>query len=177
MIKIFLISLFLFASHTSQMVYDFSKKSDAKYWVIVDDVVMGGRSNGSFYINKDGHGVFEGSVSTENYGGFSSVRYRSTKTLVNNYSAVILRVKGDGKNYQFRLKANTGDYFSYITTFETTGKWQEIAISLKDLYPSYRGRELSQPNFSSPFFEEITFLIGNKKNEQFRLEIDKIELQ
>jgi NADH dehydrogenase [ubiquinone] 1 alpha subcomplex assembly factor 1 len=33
------------------------------------------------------------------------------------------------------------------------------------------------PNFSDDYFEGITFLIGNKKNEKFKLVLDKIELK
>jgi hypothetical protein len=47
---------------------------------------------------------------------------------------------------------------------------------MKDLYPSFRGQNLDLPNYSSNSFEELVFLIGNKKNESFKLVIDKIEL-
>jgi hypothetical protein len=43
------------------------------------------------------------------------------------------------------------------------------------MYPSFRGRKLNQPNFSKDSIEEI-LLIGNKKKEEFKLLIDKIEL-
>jgi hypothetical protein len=33
------------------------------------------------------------------------------------------------------------------------------------------------PNFQSIKIEELGFLIGNKKNESFKLEIDKIEIE
>ena len=56
-------------------IFDFSKESDLRNWRIVDDVVMGGKSDGNFYINKDGHATFSGTVSLENNGGFSSVRH------------------------------------------------------------------------------------------------------
>ncbi len=51
-----------------------------------------------------------------------------------------------------------------------------MSISLKDLYPSFRGRDLDLPNYNNDSFEEIVFLIGNKKNEAFQLIIDKIEV-
>jgi hypothetical protein len=47
---------------------------------------------------------------------------------------------------------------------------------MKDLYPSFRGQDLNLPNYNSSSFEELVFLIGNKKNESFQLVIDKIEL-
>ena len=45
------------------------------------------------------------------------------------------------------------------------------------MYPSFRGRKLDEPNFYHESIEEITFLIANKQNEDFKLLIDKIELK
>ena len=55
--------------------------------------------------------------------------------------------------------------------------WEEVEINLSEMYPSFRGRKLSLPNFSSQEIEEITFLIANKENENFKLMIDKIYLE
>lgn len=161
---------------TTLTLVDFNKKSDVNQWRVVDDGVMGGRSQGSFTLNDEGHGVFSGDVSLENNGGFSSVRYRTGDTDISGMTKVVLRVKGDGKSYQFRVRDDAGSYYSYITTFSTTGEWQDIEINLDDLYASFRGRVLDIPNFSGTRIEEITFLIGNKKKENFDLLIDKIEL-
>jgi NADH dehydrogenase [ubiquinone] 1 alpha subcomplex assembly factor 1 len=159
------------------MLYDFNKDASAKDWRIIDDVVMGGQSNGRFLIDADGNGVFQGVVSLENNGGFSSVRYQFDETEVTKNSKILIRLKGDGKAYQFRIKDKSNNYFSYITTFETSGEWQTIEIKLADLYPSFRGRKLNLPNFEAASFEEMVFLIGNGKNESFKLMLDKIELQ
>jgi len=128
-------------------------------------------------LSPEGHGVFEGEVSLENNGGFSSLRYNFEEMQVAEYSKVIIRLRGDGKKYQFRIKANVRDYYSYISNFQTSGEWQEIEIPLKEMYPSFRGRRLNMPNFSQGSIEEIAFLIGNKKNEKFQLLIDKIEVR
>ena len=56
-------------------IFNFNAKSDITNWCIVDDVVMGGRSNGNFSLNDTGNGVFSGFVSLENNGGFSMVQY------------------------------------------------------------------------------------------------------
>ena len=162
---------------TSHIIFDFNQKAMIKDWVIVDDGVMGGKSAGSFSLNEQGHGVFEGSVSLENNGGFSSLRYSPERILVQDFTTIALKIKGDGKNYQFRIKSNTEDYYSYITTFSTSGEWQEIQIDLKDMYPSFRGRKLDQANFEKEYIEQVAFLIGNKKRENFQLLIDQIELK
>lgn len=173
--KLFFIQLILFMSTIT--IYDFNKNSSANDWRIVDDVVMGGESNGKFSIDSDGNGVFEGNISLENNGGFSSVRYQFEKVAVSLNSTVLIRLKGDGKDYQFRIKDKSNNSFSYITTFKTSGDWQTIEIKLADLYPSFRGRKLDLPNFKSASFEEIVFLIGNKKEESFKLLVDKMELE
>ena len=162
---------------TSPLIFDFNKKSDIQNWRIVDDVVMGGRSSGNFRLNAEGHGVFEGEISLENNGGFSSVRCGFEKVQIKDNTKINIKLRGDGKKYQFRIKSNTGDYYSFIMPFSTSGKWQEIEIPLKDMYPSFRGRRLDMPNFSNGYFKEIAFLIGNKKSEKFKLIIDKIELK
>ena len=58
-----------------RIIFDFSPDSNTEQWKIVDDIVMGGKSNGSFSLNEEGHGVFEGHVSLKNNGGFSSLQY------------------------------------------------------------------------------------------------------
>ena len=162
---------------SNNVIFDFNKTSEIKNWRIVDDVVMGGRSSGTFKLDTEGFGVFEGDISLDNNGGFSSLRYRFEKKQIKDYSKVLLKIRGDGKNYQFRIKANSGDYYSYITPFSTSGEWQEIEVPLKDMYPTFRGRKLDKPNFSDDYIEEITSLIGNKKKEKFKLLIDRIELK
>ncbi|HKL02445.1 MAG TPA: CIA30 family protein [Cryomorphaceae bacterium] len=162
---------------TSLVIFDFDKDSDIQKWNIVDDVVMGGKSSGTFRLNKDGHGVFEGEISLENNGGFSSVHYDFDKIRTEEKTSIHIKLCGDGKDYQFRIKADSDDSYYFIFPFSTSGEWEEIAISLKDMYPSFRGRKLDKPNFSKEFIEEIAFLIGNKKEERFKLLIDKIELK
>ncbi len=174
--KYFICILILLQGMNSKMIFDFNLNAGIQDWDVVDDVVMGGRSSSQFKLNSDGFGVFEGHVSLANNGGFSSVRYQFEKTEVTKYNRIKIRLKGDGKDYQFRVKNNSKNYYSYITTFSTTNEWQDVEIVLKDMYPSFRGRRLNAPNFSHDYIEQIVFLIGNKKDENFKLIIDTIEL-
>lgn len=167
----------LISSMSSHIIFDFNKNSSISNWIVVDDVVMGGRSNGNFQLNKEGKGVFFGKISLDNNGGFSSVRYGFNKLNVEKFKSIVLKIRGDGKNYQFRMKHKSTDYASYITSFSSSGQWQEIEIPINSMYPSFRGRKLDEPNFFHKTIEEVTFLIANKKNEDFILLIDKIELR
>ncbi|MGQ7869587.1 CIA30 family protein [Sunxiuqinia sp. sy24] len=170
----YLIMLLLLTMTNPLVLFDFSKTSELSDWTVVNDDVMGGRSTSSITLDPEGNGVFEGTVSLENNGGFSSVRYRTGSTNIAGLKKVGIRLKGDGKRYQFRVKAKASDYFSYVGYFQTSGEWQLVEISLQNLYPAFRGRRLSEPNFSGDSIEEIAILIGNNKNEAFKLELDQI---
>ena len=52
--------------------FNFTADSDISNWKILDDVVMGGRSDGNFKMNTEGHGEYTGRVSLKNNGGFSN---------------------------------------------------------------------------------------------------------
>jgi len=157
--------------------FNFTKDSNLSNWKIVDDIVMGGRSNGSFTINDDSYGEFSGKVSLENNGGFSSLRYNFETKTTATYSKFILRLKGDGKSYQFRVKDKRYNRYSFIYTFKTTDNWQTVEIPFKDMSAAFRGYKVDIPNFEGNEMEEIAFLIGNKKEESFKLLIDSISLE
>lgn len=144
-------------------------------WNIVNDDVMGGRSSSEINIDAKGYAVFSGEVSLENYGGFASVRKGFNALSIKNKTQAIIKLKGDGKNYQFRLKHNSRDYHTYVHTFSTTGEWEEVSIPLNTMRAQFRGRKLNMPNFNYDSIDEIGLLIANKENEHFQLAIAKIE--
>ncbi|WP_241502251.1 CIA30 family protein [Hymenobacter glacialis] len=161
----------------SLLLFDFSATSDWSGWEVENDVVMGGKSSSKLTRNEAGNAVFTGDVSLKNNGGFASIQYQFAPRAISGYDKACIRLKGDGKEYQFRLKANLKDRASYIHTFKTNGEWQTIEIPLSIMEASFRGNKLPQPNFNAEKIEEVRFLVGNGKAENFRLEIDRIELQ
>ena len=169
--------LLIMSTATDQtIIFDFNSAAKLKNWYTIDDDVMGGRSNGNITINEEGHGVFEGRISLENNGGFSSIQYSFNKINVSPNDKIVIRLKGDGKAYQFRVRESRKTYYSYIQKFDTSGEWENIKVSLNDMFPSWRGRRLNAPNFDHDQIEEITFLIGNKREENFKLLIDRIDI-
>lgn len=159
------------------VLYDFKSGVEPTAWVIVDDNVMGGMSEGTMYVDENGYGIFSGDVSLKNNGGFSSVRYRFDPIDISSYNKCLLYIKGDGKRYQFRVKTNSYDRQSYIAYFNTSGKEEVIEIVLREMYPTFRGMKLQMPDFPGIEIEEISFLIGNSKEESFSLAIDRIVLK
>lgn len=154
----------------------FDKDNNTQKWYITNDTVMGGVSNSSVKINNEGNLVFSGRVSIENNGGFAMAKMPTAINL-NKHSKVVLRVKGDGKQYQLRLKSDESQRYSYVQAFRTNTQEQEIILPLKGFYPAFRGRKLNFGNFSANQIKEVAVLIGNKKDEDFSLEIIKIAIQ
>lgn len=72
-------------------IYDFNRQSTKEDLFIVDDVLMGSRTSGGMQLSHDGHAIFEGSVSLENNGGFSTVRYRFQKKDAGDQSVFKIR--------------------------------------------------------------------------------------
>ena len=159
------------------VLFDFTTSSDISKWRITDDVVMGGRSDGKFQLSANGNGLFSGKVSLENNGGFSSVRYYLDQKEMQGLNKFVIRIKGDGKNYQFRVRAKRNEYYEYNITFKTSGDWETIDLPFNQMTPSFRGRELNLPPFPGSNISEIGFLISNKKAETFMLEIESIKIQ
>lgn len=153
-----------------------SKNSNNSNWYVVDDGVMGGRSEGRLDLEKGEALHFHGKVSLENNGGFSSIRYDMASLNIGNRRTIKLKVKGDGKTYQFRIKKDRSERYSYIITFITNGDWQTIEINLKDMQASFRGMMLDVPNFDYEVISEMGILIGNKKAENFSCFIESIEI-
>ena len=102
------------------------------------------------------------------------LRDADTNIFVNKKNKIVLNIKGDGKTYYLRIKSKINDYYSYTIPFTTTSNWQIISLKLADFYPTFRGRKLNMDNFNKTTIEEIGILIGNKKNEEFKIEIKEI---
>ena len=171
-----LMTLFMTLKSEEKMIYDFNVDSSFRNWAIVDDGVMGGLSAGNLGIQKDGSGLFYGYVSLDNYGGFTSVRFRKNISL-RGFDKIILRVLGDNKFYQLRIRSSYQDRHSYVKRFYAADEWSDIEIPLSSMEPQFRGRSLNMRNFSGNSLVELGLLIGNKVEERFALEIDHIRLK
>lgn len=177
--KYLVIFLALSLSNNSSMknIYTFSGQTNISEWRIVNDGVMGGVSNSSLVLTDAGNGKFSGHVSLAYNGGFASVQLDKKIVLEEEKSFIVLRVKGDGRRYEFRLKGDKSQYESYVHPFATSGKWETIRLPLRDFYPTFRGRNLNLPNFNFESIAQISFFIANKQEEDFELLIDWIGLE
>lgn len=157
-------------------IFDFSETENASGWRIINDGVMGGLSKGQI-LQQENSGIFKGKVSTENNGGFTMAMLQVDQRNVGQYTRFKLRIKGDGKSYQFRCKSDKNQMHSYVYTFKTSGEWEEVTIPFEQMLPKFRGRDLNQPVYQGQYLEEIAFLIGNKREENFQLMIKYIRVE
>lgn len=149
-------------------------------WIAVNDGVMGGLSRGGPQL-KDGSLHFTGTLSLENNGGFSSVRTEKASYDFSGKTALVMRVKGDGRKYQLRLATDTrfnGSAISYGAEFATEkDQWIEVKVPFETLSPSWRGRKLDGPPLDWSKIEELGLLIGDKKAGPFEMEVDWIAVE
>lgn len=103
-------------------------------------LVQGAGENGSAAV------VFRGMVSTENRGGFVSVRCRNWEPPLDlgAYAGLRLRLKGNGLRYKAILRTDAGwDGIGYTRSFDTkAGEWQTIDLPFSEFVPVFRARTL-----------------------------------
>ncbi|NNJ70502.1 MAG: CIA30 family protein, partial [Kiritimatiellales bacterium] len=94
-------------------------------WRVVNDGVMGGVSRSELELADGDTLVFRGVVSLENNGGFASVRHDLESLALSRKDGIMLRVKGDGKRCQLRLRTSGRfDGMAYKADFQTVqGQW------------------------------------------------------
>ena len=148
-------------------------------WTSVNDGVMGGLSDSLMQRSGEGKGVFSGHLSLESNGGFASVRAPLPENDFTGYHGIELYIKGDGKRYSFRVRTDMlFDGLVYRQEFDTAAEeWMDVTMPFSDFTPSFRGRIVSDaPPLDPSRIFQIGFLISEKQEGSFRLEIESIEV-
>jgi Complex I intermediate-associated protein 30 (CIA30) len=137
-------SAHLSPAHNLQL-FDFTQPTTdlQATWGAVDDVVMGGVSESGIRL-MSGYADFSGNVSTDNSGGFASVRTRNFDPSLNlsNYRGIELRVKGDGQRYKIFVRTEAKwDGIGYAHSFDTVPyEWMTVRVPFRDLVPIFRAK-------------------------------------
>ncbi len=157
------------------MLFDFGNPDSMNQWRPINDGVMGGVSNCQFVVEDCRVGVFSGTVSLANNGGFASVRSRPARCDLRQYAGLELHARGDGKRYQLRMRDNPAfDGITYTVHFDTRQDiWQTIRFPFSHFKPTFRGRYVSgAPSLNLRMIYSFGLLIGSKQAGAFRLEVD-----
>jgi hypothetical protein len=134
---------------TDRSIFDFTNPSNdlKEIWGALDDVVMGGVSASNLRLS-DNRAIFTGIVSTDNNGGFASIRTRNFTPPLDlaNYEGIQLRVIGDGKRYKFITRCEgKWDGIGYCYSFDTIYNFPTtINIPFADLIPVFRAKTVGE---------------------------------
>ena len=161
------------SSFAEIQLFDSGAKPSSLNWNIVNDTVMGGRSSSRWISKSSSPCSFEGYLSLENNGGFASVRCDLNNENLTKTEGIFIRVKGDGRKYQFRIRSQASRWANYSHEFKTVrNKIKTFYLPFKDFEPSWRGRSLNNlPVLKGKDVRGIGFLLGDKIQGKFKLEI------
>ena len=152
---------------------DFGTEQGDPGWYVVNDNVMGGRSDGDFTID-EGELRFAGRTNTDG-GGFSSIRTRPVEFDLSAYDGIRLRVKGDGRRYTWRLTTAArwqGSEIAYWADFDTQeGTWSTVYIPFSRFVPRYRGTRLDGPELDPAQITGLGLMIYDRRDGPFELRL------
>ena len=155
---------------------DYAVEQSLLDWFVVNDNVMGGRSEGGFRIAQ-GELFFGGSANTRG-GGFSSIRTAPLQLDLSSYQGVRLKVLGDGRRYTWRITTDArwrGRRVSYWAEFDTQqGEWSTIDIPFSNFVPQFRGVRLDGPDVDPARISGMGLMIYDKQDGPFELRLESV---
>ncbi|MCL7975912.1 MAG: CIA30 family protein, partial [marine benthic group bacterium] len=113
----------------------------------------------------------------ENNGGFASVRGYLPEGIPTDAEVIELRVRGDGRTYQVRLRMGERfDGIAYRAEFDTApDAWTVVRLTLTGFEPTFRG---FRPRNAAPLnltdVRQLGLMIADKKAGPFRLDVEWI---
>jgi NADH dehydrogenase [ubiquinone] 1 alpha subcomplex assembly factor 1 len=158
---------------------DFAGADAARKWQAVNDGVMGGVSDGRFKITDEGTLEFFGTLSLENNGGFASVRTKPTDLDIKTGDTLVVRVKGDGREYVLNLYTKSRRRaFSYRAPVLTTkDEWRKVEIPLADFIPTAFGRRVQGMGPIEPSqISGLGFMLSDKKPGAFQMQVEWVKV-
>ena len=167
------------ADDTPKVLLDFTRADAVKEWQNVNDNVMGGVSEGKFKITEKKTLEFFGTLSLENNGGFASVRTKAKKLGLEKGDTLLVRVRGDGREYWMNLHVPRPlTAFSYRTTVQTKkDEWIEIKLPLDKFEATSFGRPVKDAGPVNPQeINGLSFMLSDKKAGPFKMEVEWIKV-
>lgn len=153
---------------------------DTGRWFVVNDGVMGGRSDGGGFI--DGSVLrFEGEVVTDG-GGFTSARLQLEGDELVDTTRIEMRMRPDGRTYGLTLEDAAqfrGRFVSHRADLEAgpidADGWATAVVEYEELVPSVFGVLVDAPAFDPGTAREFGIIIADGIDGEFVLDIDWID--
>lgn len=161
-------------SPDAMTLFDFDS-TDASDWQVVNDGVMGGRSQGFIDI-EDGTLRFTGELVTRG-GGFTSVR-TDRRVDLSDYGGLELRVRGGGRTFEVEVDDGTRRGWRSVSRrapFETTAEWKTVRIPFSALKTTVFGEPVNAPPIDLSSVQSFGLYILDGIDGPFRLEVDTIQ--
>ncbi|WP_218827553.1 CIA30 family protein [Rubricoccus marinus] len=158
---------------STRTLFDFDSGEGAP-WRIVNDGVMGGKSQGFSEI-RDGALRFTGTLVTDG-GGFTSTRVDQRMDL-SGYAAIELRVRGGGRSFELDVDDGTLRGFRPVSrrgAFPTSGDWQIVRVEFADLQTSVFGQPVRAEPLAPEAVRSLSLFIADGQDGPFELEVDWI---
>lgn len=147
------------------ILFDFTQSAHPlnQVWGALDDVVMGGVSASSLQ-SQAGVALFTGNVSTDNSGGFASVRTRNFEPPLDlsGYTGLELRVKGDGQRYKCLIRdEESWDSVAYAYSFDTVAEqWLTVQIPFAQMTPVFRAKTVTGRSLNSAQIRALQLMLS-----------------
>jgi NADH dehydrogenase [ubiquinone] 1 alpha subcomplex assembly factor 1 len=150
-------------------------RADDTDWTVVNDGVMGGRSQG-FVAVADGTLRFTGTLVTQG-GGFTSVRAPRVVDL-RGQTGIELRARGTGRRFEVEVNDGLGSFGRSVSRrapFPTSTEWAVVRIPFTALRSTIFGRPMNAPPVDLARIRSIGLYILDGQDGPFRLEVDYIK--
>jgi hypothetical protein len=148
--------------------------ADEAEWEVVNDGVMGGRSQG-FVAIAEGALRFTGTLVTQG-GGFTSVRAPRAIDL-SGQLGLELRVRGSGRQFEVELSDGLRTYGRNISRrapFPTSAEWTVVRIPFAALRSTIFGQAVNAAPIDLARIQGVGLYMVDAQDGPFRLEVDYI---
>ncbi len=165
------------AAFADQFFVDDFSGDVASRWEFIADRVMGGISYGEVRFSDDlgGHVMtLSGTVSTDNNGGFIQTRRELSIDNSEDYSGIILSVKGNGERYFIHLRSfwTMLPWQYYQAGFDTGNDWQEVSIP----FTAFAASSVVLPKKISPTSVQSLGIVAFGRDHEADISVREIRL-
>ena len=125
---------------------NFGSAQGAQGWRVINDGVMGGLSQGKAQLTENSI-LFQGNISLDNNGGFSSLKSPFQKTDLSSFEFVEVRLKSKGQKFALTLETHERFYMPYfkINLSTKSEDWEVLHLKIADFKVYRLGQLMEKP--------------------------------